>query len=354
VTTLAGIVILWYGGHRVIRGALTVGELLFFYTLLGYLLGPLERLASVNLKLQDALVAVDRLYQVLDIEVEKLSDAKKRRLRKLHSGLELQDVSFRYGSRAAVLEKVNLRIPAGQTVAIIGESGSGKSTLLKLLMGFYEPTEGRALIDGADRRDFDLTSLRRGIGLVSQEPFIFNGTIRDNIALGRPDATWEEVVEAARLAGLEEFITSLPERWETVIGERGANLSGGQRQRLAIARALLRKPDILIFDEATSHLDTATDRAIQDNLKTVLAGKTVVLVAHRLSTVKEADLIYVLRQGRIVEEGTHRQLLARQGWYWSLWRAQVADPQDVLDNGRRLAGLVNGHCRHEGPDCLAR
>jgi ATP-binding cassette, subfamily C, bacteriocin exporter len=354
VTTLAGIVILWYGGHRVIEGALTVGQLLFFYTLLGYLLGPLERLASVNLRLQDALVAVDRLYQVLDIEVEKRSDAKQRPLGGLGAGLELQDVSFRYGSRAPVLEKVNLRIPAGQTVAIVGESGSGKSTLLKLLMGFYEPTEGRVLIDGVDLRDFDLASLRSGIGLISQDLFIFNGTIRDNIALGRPEATGEEVIAAARLAGLEEFITRLPERYETIIGERGANLSGGQRQRLAIARALLRQPAILIFDEATSHLDTATERAIQENLKTVLAGKTVVLVAHRLSTVKAANLIYVLHRGRIVEEGTHQQLLAREGWYWSLWRAQVGDPQDVLENGKPMAGPVNGHYRQDQSDCLAR
>jgi ATP-binding cassette subfamily B protein len=352
VTTLAGIVILWYGGHRVIAGALSLGELLFFYTLLGYLLGPLERLASVNLKLQDALVAVDRLYQVLDVEVEKLSDARKRPFRGLRTSLELQDVSFGYGSRAPVLEKVNLRIPAGQTVAILGESGSGKSTLLKLLMGFYEPSEGRVAIDGTDLRDFDLESLRGGLALVSQEPFIFNGTIRDNIALGRPGATPEEVVEAARLAGLEEFIGSLPQRYETVIGERGANLSGGQRQRLAIARALVRRPEVLIFDEATSHLDTATERAIQESLKTVLAGRTVVLVAHRLSTVKEANLIYVLHRGRVVEEGTHRQLLARQGWYWALWRAQVGEAEEVERAPRVASG--NGHCRQGQPDCLVR
>jgi ATP-binding cassette subfamily B protein len=338
VTALAGIVILWYGGHRVIAGALTIGQLLFFYTLLGYLLGPLERLASVNLKLQDALVAVDRLYQVLDVEVEKLGDARGKPFRGLRAGLELQGVHFRYGFRAPVLEEVDLRIPAGRTVAILGESGSGKSTLLKLLMGFYEPTEGRVLIDGVDLRDFDLESWRAGVALVSQDPFIFNGTLRDNIALGRPGASLEEVMEAARQAGLEEFIHSLPERYETVIGERGANLSGGQRQRLAIARALVRRPELLIFDEATSHLDTATERAIQESLQTVLAGKTVVLVAHRLSTVKEADLIYVLHRGRVVEEGTHRQLLAREGRYWALWRAQVGEAEGYSANGHCSPG----------------
>lgn len=330
VTAMAGIVVLWYGGHRVMDGALTIGQLMFFYSLLGNLLGPLERLASVNLKLQDALIAVDRLYQILDVEGEPLDDQQRATFVGVRDAIELQDVSFRYGCRSNVLAQVTLRIPAGKTVAIIGESGSGKSTLLKLLMGFYGPTAGRILIDGVDMRDFALASLRSRIGLVAQEPFIFNGTLRENIALGRPGATLEEVSEAARAAGLEEFIAGLPERYETVIGERGANLSGGQRQRLAIARALLRKPDMLVFDEATSHLDTATERAIQESLKTALAGKTVVLVAHRLSTIKGADLIYVLHRGRILQEGTHRQLLAQAGLYRALWRAQTDEGDDPL------------------------
>jgi ATP-binding cassette subfamily B protein len=327
VTSLAGIAVLWYGGHRVIEGALTTGQLLFFYTLLGYLLGPLERLASVNVKIQDALVAVDRLYQVLDSAAE-VSGATKLPFRGLRTGLELHDVGFSYGCRAPVLANVCLQIPAGKVVAVVGESGSGKSTLLKLLLGFYEPTEGRVLVDGVDLRDLDLESVRGRIGLVGQEPFVFTGSVRENIALGRPGATQEEIVEAARAAGLEEFIATLPERYETVIGERGANLSGGQRQRLAIARALLRQPDVLIFDEATSHLDTATERAIQRNLRKALAGKTVVLVAHRLSTIRDADLIYVLHQGRVVEEGTHVSLLARGGVYAELCRAQIAADDD--------------------------
>jgi ATP-binding cassette subfamily B protein len=322
VTAVASLAILWYGGHRVMAGALTIGELMFFHSLLGYLLDPLERLASLNLKIQDALVAVDRLYQVMDLELEPLGAEGQSPFAGVREAVELREVSFRYGCRANVLDQVSLTIPAGRAVAVIGESGSGKSTLLKLLMGFYEPTEGQVLIDGADLRDYALGSLRARVGLVSQEPFIFNGTVRGNIALGRPGATPEEVMEAARAAGLAEFIAALPERFETVIGERGANLSGGQRQRLAIARALLRQPDLLIFDEATSHLDTATERAIQEGLKTALAGKTVVLVAHRLSTVKDANHIYVLHQGRVVEDGTHRQLLAAGGRYASLWRAQ--------------------------------
>jgi ATP-binding cassette subfamily B protein len=313
---------------------------MFFNSLLGYLLGPLERLASVNLKLQEALMAVDRLYQILDLELEPLGERQKLTFARVHEAITLQDVGFHYGCRSNVLEQVTLRIPTGKTVAIIGESGSGKSTLLKLLLGFYAPTAGRILIDGVDLRDFALASLRNRIGLVSQEPFIFNGTLRENIALGRPGAAPEEVAAAARAAGLEAFITGLPERYETVIGERGVNMSGGQRQRLAIARALLRQPEILIFDEATSHLDTATERAIQASLTTALAGRTVVLVAHRLSTIREADLIYVLQRGRIVQEGTHRQLLAQEGVYRMLWRAQTDEDDAPL---RLPAAAVSAH-----------
>jgi ATP-binding cassette subfamily B protein len=323
VTGLAGVVVLWFGGHRVMSGTITVGQLLFFYTLLLYLLEPLERLSQLNMKFQDALVAVDRLYQILALAPEQGPDGKRAVFPGLRQGIELRDVSFRYNSRATVLDKISLEVPAGKTVAVVGESGCGKSTLLSLLMGFHSPTEGRLLVDGVDLRDLDLASLRGRVGLVSQDPFIFNGTVQENIALGRPEASLGEVIEAARAAGLDEFIAGLPDRYATAIGERGVNLSGGQRQRLAIARALLRRPEILLFDEATSHLDTATERAIQQSLRGALAGRTVVLVAHRLSTVKDADVIYVLHRGRIAESGSHRQLLARQGWYAGLWRAQT-------------------------------
>jgi len=322
-TATAGLAILWYGGHRVMEGKLTIGELMFFNSLLSYLLDPLERLASLNLRLQDALVAVDRLHQVLDIPAEQAHDARRVSFQGLKHGLELRNVSFRYGCRNNVLDQLNLRIPVGAKVAIVGESGSGKSTLLKLLLGYYVPTEGQLLVDGTDLRDIELGSLRRSIGVVSQEPFVFNGTLRENIALGRPDATMEEIVAATQAAGLAEFVASLPMRYETMIGERGANLSGGQRQRLAIARALLLRPEILIFDEATSHLDVATERAIQENLRTSLAGKTVIVVAHRLSTIRDADQIIVLRHGRIEQTGTHMELLAQAGYYADLCQAQT-------------------------------
>jgi ATP-binding cassette subfamily B protein len=299
----------------------------------------------VNLTLQDALVAVDRLYQILDLEAEQCGPIRKVPFTGIRQAIELREVSFRYGYRTNVLEHVTLRIPAGQTIAIVGESGSGKSTVLKLLLGFYTPTEGRILIDGVDMQDFALASLRSRMGFVSQDPFIFTGTVRENIALGRPDATLAEILEAARAAELDPFITSLPERYETVIGERGANLSGGQRQRLAIARALLRQPELLIFDEATSHLDTTTERAIQESLKTVLMGKTVVLVAHRLSTVKVADCIYVLQRGQIVQVGTHRELLAQEGMYRTLWCAQTDEIEGSRYSGfgRVAPSTRNGH-----------
>jgi ATP-binding cassette subfamily B protein len=348
VTSLAGVVVLWYGGHRVLDGALTTGQLMFFYSLLGFMLEPLQRLASVNLKIQDALVAVDRLYQILDLDQEPTGDPTKVRFQGVREAIELQDVGFRYGCRGPVLDHLNLRIPAGRTVAIVGESGSGKSTLLKLLTAFYSPTTGRVLIDGVDTRDFELASLRDRINLVSQDPFLFNGTLLDNIALGRPGATREEVIAAARTAGLGEFIAGLSERYETVVGERGANLSGGQRQRLAIARALLRQPEVLIFDEATSHLDTATERAIQDSLQTALAGKTVVLIAHRLSTIKDADLIFLLHQGRVVEQGTHRQLMVREGRYWGLWRAQADEGERAPLRPHTTAPSGNGRATAEG------
>ncbi len=322
VTGMAGIVILWYGGHRVISGAMTIGELMFFYTLLGYMLEPLERLASINLQIQDALIAVDRLFQVLDLETE-CNDHRRASLDSVRHGIELKQVGFKYGCRDKVLDALDIRIPAGATVAIVGESGCGKSTLLKLLTRFYDPSEGQVLIDGVDYRDLDIASLRSRIGFVSQDPFIFSGTLRDNIALGSDNKSLNEIVAVAKGAGLDEFISSLPERYDTIIGERGANLSGGQRQRLAIARALLRQPDILLFDEATSHLDTTTERAIQENLKGFFSDRTVIMVAHRLSTVRDADMIYVMHAGQVVEQGDHRSLMATGGRYAQLWRSQT-------------------------------
>lgn len=324
VTATAGVVILWLGGMRVMEGALTVGQLLFFYTVLSYLLAPLERLAGLNLQLQDALVAVDRLYQVMEMEPEQTSGpSEKLSFTGVRNSIEFSNVHFRYGTREEVLRGVSLQVPAGKKVAIVGESGSGKSTLMKLLLNFYDPTRGNVTFDGVDIRDIDIASLRRRIGVVSQDPFIFNGSIHNNITLGRDGLSFDEVVEAARLAGLDSFIQRLPDRFNTLIGERGANLSGGQRQRLAIARALVAKPDVLIFDEATSHLDTATERFVQQNLQQNLHDRTVIIVAHRLSTVKDADIIYVMDDGQVIQQGCHETLLNSKDRYAELWHAQT-------------------------------
>lgn len=341
---IAGIVVLWYGGHRVVDGDLSIGQLMFFYTLLGYLLQPLERLAGAHLQIEDAVIALDRLYQVMDLELEPGRD-KGLTCLPLRQGISFDDVTFRYGSRLPVLDKLSLQLPAGKRIALLGESGCGKTTLLKLLQRLYDPTEGRVLIDGVDVRDVDLESLRSRIAVVSQDPFLFAGTLRENLLAARPGASAEDLIAAIQIAGLDQVIAQLPDRLETVVGERGTGLSGGQRQRIAIARAILKRPEILLLDEATSHLDSTTEAAVQAALDTVLAGKTVVIVAHRLATVRDADLIYVLHQGKIAESGTHAELLAHGGRYAAMWRAQIGpelvvdEPQDSVTRNYRIKAL---------------
>ncbi len=333
---------LWYGGHRVIEGGLTVGTLMFFYSLVGYLFTPLQNLASAVLSLQDAAIALDRLWEVLALELEARPCPRPPKLKHLKDGVLFEKVTFRYGHRGDVLKELDLFMPAGKVVAVVGESGSGKSTVCKLLARFYEPSEGRITADGLDLRDLPLEAWRRKIGYVGQDPAIFNGTIAENIAFGRPQATQEHIVRATERAGLDEFVERLPERYNTLIGERGMNLSGGQRQRLAIARAILCDPEIFVFDEATSHLDTRTERAIQATLREALRGRTTLMVAHRLSTIKNADLIYVVADGQVTEWGTHKELLAESGAYWMLWRAQADAATELREEAAEPILVVSG------------
>ena len=324
ISSFAGLFILWYGGGQVIEGHLSLGQLMFFNSLLGYLIGPMERIAEVNVAIQDALIALDRLSETLDLDPEqKVGSQAFLPATLLRGEYSIEDLTFSYGHREPVLKKITLKIPAGTSLALVGESGSGKTTLANLLARFDDPSEGRILLDGVDLRDWDIHALRRAMGVVPQETFLFRGKVRENIALGNPGASLEQVMDSAKRAQVHDFIISLPDRYESLIGERGVDLSGGQRQRIAIARALLRDPRILILDEATSNLDSETEAAIQKTLQAIKGGRTTILIAHRLSTVMFADRIVVVHKGEVIEEGTHEELMKKRGRYFQMWRRQM-------------------------------
>ncbi|NOT63177.1 MAG: peptidase domain-containing ABC transporter [Acidobacteria bacterium] len=322
--TLSGVLLLWYGARLVMAGELSVGQLVAFNVLLASLMSPIRSLIDLWNELQEASLALERLNDVFDAQPESTQGAKLS-LPAVRGHVRFSNVTFRYATRADrnVLQGVDLEIQPGQTVALVGRSGAGKTTFANLLLRLHQPNEGRIYLDGYDLEQVSLDSLRSQIGVVAQDVFLFSGSIRENIALGDPDAPLQEVVGAAMLAGAHEFISELPLGYETRIGERGQSLSGGQRQRLAIARALYKKPRILIFDEATSALDTESERAIQQNLNNILRNRTTFIIAHRLSTVRHADLIVVLDRGVIVETGTHESLMQEHGLYYYLCNQQL-------------------------------
>ena len=328
--TLALGLILWYGGWEVIRGDLSPGELTMFVLFLNQLTFPIRASAQIINSFARAISSGGRIFDVLDAQspVEEKPDARVMARGEGH--VRFEQVSFSYDSRIPALKDVNIDAAPGRVTAILGAPGSGKSTIVNLLPRFYDVTGGRITIDGQDIRDFTLESLRRNVGIVQQDVFLFSATMRDNIAYGVVSASYEDVVQAAKIAQLHDHIISLPDGYDTWVGERGATLSGGQRQRLSIARTVLIDPPVLILDDSTSSVDVETERLIHRAMIGVMKGRTTFVIAHRLSTVREADLILVLQDGKIVEQGSHQELVYRGGIYQEIYELQLRPQEEVM------------------------
>lgn len=318
--------IIWYGGHQVVNGVTTPGTFFSFLTALIMMYSPLRALTRVNAAIQQSIAAAERVFAILDLDTEKVTDKGTTELHGIKDRIELRNVSFKYpGSAKHAISNASFSVPHGKTVALVGSSGGGKTTIGNLLLRFYEPESGGIYIDGTDIRDFTLRSLRSRIGIVSQDVILFNDTVFSNIAYGKKDIGMEDVMNAAKKAYAHDFIIKMPDGYNTVIGERGAKVSGGEKQRIAIARAILKDPPILILDEATSALDTESEHIIQMALDNLMTGRTTFVIAHRLSTIKNADLIIALDNGKIVEMGRHEELLTRRGLYKRLYDMQFIE-----------------------------
>ncbi|MFM1603034.1 peptidase domain-containing ABC transporter [Helcococcus ovis] len=323
VELIGGVVIIWVGGISVINGEMTIGALITFNSLLVYFLDPVKNLIDLQPQMQTAVVAADRLGEILDLEAEKTEmEYKKLNPESLAGDIEIKNVNFRYGTRKLVLEDIDLTVKKGQKIAFVGESGSGKTTLSKLLLNLYTPESGDILINGNNIKDIQLETLRDRIAYIPQETFLFSGSILENLALGLDTYTLEDIYKASKMAQAHDFINELPLRYETRLEENGSNLSGGQRQRLAIARAMLKNPDILILDEATSNLDSITEKALDRTIHEFAKDITTIFIAHRLSTIKDSDMIYVFEKGKIIERGTHEELIKLGGKYSELSKQQ--------------------------------
>jgi len=315
--------ILWVGAYYVMEQKITVGELIAFQMMAGQLIAPIMRIISTWQYFQQARVSVERLGDIMNEETEPAFNPNRTTLPNINGEIVLDKVSFRYNPEGKpVLQNINLAIPAGIKVGIVGKSGSGKSTLTQLIQRLYLPESGRILIDGVDIAQVEPAWLRRQVGVVLQENFLFGGTIEENIAIAAPNATKEQIINAAKMSGADEFIEQMQHKYDTFVGERGSLLSGGQKQRISIARALLTDPKILIFDEATSALDYESEKIIMDNLEKITQGRTTLMIAHRLSTVKSCEAIIVMDKGNIVEVGTHEQLIKANGYYYNLYATQ--------------------------------
>lgn len=322
---IIGLVIVWLGGYMNLRGNASIGDIMAFQVYTFMLLNPVWQIVESFSELQRSMAAMERVFEVLDTPPDKVDREDAVEAPATVDSIEFQNVSFAYEEGKEVLQDIQLAIQGGMTVALVGRSGAGKTTITDLVARFYDPTSGAIRLNGLDLRDIQLQSLRKLFGIVQQEVFLFDGTIRENIAYGRPHATDQEVEDAARRANCSEFIDNLELGYESVIGERGVKLSGGQRQRLSIARSLLADPAILILDEATSNLDSESEQLIQSSLRELLKGRTTFVIAHRLSTITHADLIVVMDQGRIVDQGSHADLISRDGLYRQMVQRQT-DP----------------------------
>jgi ABC-type multidrug transport system fused ATPase/permease subunit len=342
VTAAAMMVI---GGHSIAAGTMTLGDFVMYTFFLGLLAVPIVTVGSVGTQLNEAFAGLDRIREVMGEPLEPGADGEGEAFGRPHGEVEFEDVSFEYQPGRPVLRHVSFKANARTTTALVGSSGSGKSTLLNLVMRFNDPTGGRVLVDGRDLAGIRLYDYRSSLGVVLQDNFLFDGTIAENILYGRPRATREQMVEAARIAHVDEFVEPLEEKYDTIVGERGIKLSGGQRQRIAIARAILADPAILILDEATSSLDSESEAKIQGALRELRRGRTTFVIAHRLSTIRNADMILVLERGEVVERGTHAALLAANGRYRELYERQYGaesdrfiNPGEELPDAERVQG----------------
>ena len=320
---IVNVVIMWYGGYLYLRGGASVGDIMAFQWYTFLLLNPVWNIVNSFSELQRSLAAMERVFEVLALPNDKPDVPGAQNAPTRVDELRFEDVTFEYRPDQPVVRDFNVAVPGGSVIALAGRSGAGKTTVTDLVARFHDPTRGRILLNGTDIRDFKLASYRDLLGIVQQDVFLFDGSVRDNIAYGRPSATYEEVVDAAQRANAHEFISRLPERYDTFIGERGVKLSGGQQQRLAIARAILANPQILILDEATSNLDTESEQLIQAAMSSLFAGRTTFVIAHRLSTIRRADLILLLEDGRVIERGTHEQLMEAGREYYGMVLRQM-------------------------------
>ena len=329
---VVNVVIVWYGGYLYLQGRATIGDIMAFQWFTFLLLNPVWSIVNSFSELQRSLAAMERVFEILAMEDDKPDRPDAVDAPETVGEIQFEDVEFEYREGQPVVREFNVTVPGGSVVALVGRSGAGKTTVTDLVARFHDPTRGRILLNGQDIRGFKLRTYRDLLAIVQQDVFLFDGSVRDNIAYGRHDATDAEVEDAARRANAHEFIERLPEKYETFIGERGVKLSGGQQQRLAIARAIVARPQILILDEATSNLDTESEQLIQASMASLLAGRTTFVIAHRLSTIRRADLILLLEDGRIIERGTHAALMAARGVYFEMVQRQME--HDARDGGR--------------------